>query len=73
MRVRVRVVPRAKKPGIEQLPDGSLRVRVTEPAEGGRANAAVIDALADHFHVPKRAVTIYQGTMSRSKIIDILQ
>ena len=72
-RIRVKVFPRAKKHGIEQLPDGSLRVRVTAPAEGGRANAAVIDALADHFHVPKRAVTIRQGLASRSKLVDILQ
>ena len=72
MRIRVRVVPRAKKSGIEPLPDGSLRVRVSAPAEGGRANEAVIDALADHFHVPKRAVTIRQGLTTRSKLVDIL-
>jgi len=54
------------------MPDGGLRVRVTAPAEGGRANDAVIDALAEHFHVPKRAVTIRQGASSRSKLVEIL-
>ena len=73
MRIRVRVIPRAGKTGIEQLADGSFRVRVTEPAEGGRANAAVIEALAEHFGVPKRAVTILQGMASRSKLVEILQ
>ena len=71
MRIRVRVVPRAKKSGVEPLPDGGLRVRVVQPAEGGRANAAVIKALAEHFGVPQRAVTILQGMTSRSKLIEI--
>jgi len=43
------------------------------PAEGGRANAAVIEALAKHFSVPKRAVTILQGVTSRSKLVEVLQ
>lgn len=73
MRIRVKVVPRAKKSGLEQLPDGTLRVRVVSPAEGGRANAAVIEAIAKHFAVPPRTVTILQGETSRSKLIEILQ
>jgi uncharacterized protein YggU (UPF0235/DUF167 family) len=43
------------------------------PAEGGRANEAVIEALANHFSVPKRAVTILQGVTSRSKLIKVIQ
>lgn len=70
-RIRVNVIPRAKTRGIEPLPDGGLRVRVSEPAEDGRANAAVINALAEHFDVPKRAVTIVRGASSRQKLIEI--
>ena len=73
MRIRVKVIPRAKKSGIEPLPDGGLRVRVLAPAEGGRANAAVIEALAKHFSVPERVVTILQGMTSRSKLVEILR
>ena len=72
MRISIRVVPRAKRQGIERLPDGSLRVRVSAPAEGGRANAAVIKALAEHFGVPQRAVTIRRGATSRIKEVEIL-
>lgn len=71
-RIRITVVPRAKTRAVEPLPDGGLRVRVAAPAEGGRANAAVIEALADHFGVPRRAVTILHGMTSRSKLIEIL-
>jgi len=58
---------------VEAAQDGTLRVRVTEPAEGGRANAAVIDLLAEHFKVPRRAVSILQGEKSRQKLVEILE
>ena len=45
MRLQVRVTPRTRKPGIETAGDGTLVVKVREPAEDGRANAAVIEAL----------------------------
>lgn len=72
MRIRVNVIPRAKTRGIEPMPDGGLRVRVAEPAEDGRANTAVINALAERFHVPTRAVTIVRGAASRRKLIEIV-
>lgn len=67
LKIQVRVIPKAKRPGVETVADGSLKVRVAAPAEGGRANAAVIEALAQHFGVPKRAVTIVRGQTSRTK------
>ena len=73
MKLHVRVTPRAKRRAIEQAPDGTLLVKVTEPAEDGRANAAVIAAVAAHFGVPKRRVTIIRGLTSRQKQIDIIQ
>lgn len=73
MRIRVKVVPRAKRRGVEPLPDGGWRVRVTAPAQDGRANAAVITALAEHFGVPARGVTIVQGKTSRSKLVEVLE
>jgi len=71
MRLPVRVTPRAKQPGIENAADGTLVVKVREPADDGRANAAVIAALACHFGVAKRAVTIVHGHTSRRKLVEI--
>jgi hypothetical protein len=73
MRLQVKVSPRAKKCGIESATDGTLVVKVNEPAEDGRANAAVIEALAAHFKVAKRAVTIVHGQTSRRKLVEILK
>ena len=72
MRLEVKVVPRAKKPGVEQMADGVWRVAVSVPADGGRANASVIGALAKQFDVPKRLVRILRGETARLKLIEII-
>ncbi|MBI1952677.1 MAG: DUF167 domain-containing protein [Candidatus Omnitrophica bacterium] len=72
MRIQVRVIPRARQRAVEEAPDGSLRVKVTEPADEGRANAAVIEALAEHFGLPRRLVAIVRGAKSRQKLVEIL-
>ncbi len=71
MRIDVRVKPKASRRGVETGPDGVLTVRVSEPAADGRANAAVIDMLAQHFGVPKSAVILVRGLASRRKIVEI--
>lgn len=73
MRLQIRVTPRAKKPGIKVAGDGTLVVKVREPAEDGRANEAVIEALAGHFDVAKSAVNIVHGHGSRRKLVEILR
>jgi uncharacterized protein YggU (UPF0235/DUF167 family) len=72
MRVTVRVTPRATRIGVEAAADSSLVARVAEPATDGRANAAVTEALARHFRVPKTAVTILRGHASRRKLVEIV-
>ena len=69
--VEIRVIPRARRRGVELQPGGGLVVRVTEPPEDGRANDAVIEALAKHFGVKRSAVRILRGASSRRKVIAI--
>jgi uncharacterized protein YggU (UPF0235/DUF167 family) len=45
--------------------------RVAAPALDGRANAALIDALARAFNVRKSAVTIVAGAGHRTKIVEV--
>ncbi len=71
MRIQVKVVPRAKKREVRQLADGTWRVAVAAPAEGGRANSELIEALAKHFDVPKGSLWIVRGQTSRLKQIEI--
>lgn len=71
MRFEVRVITRAKTRKLEMAMDGTLVARVPEPAHGGRANRTLIALLAEHFHVPRRAVSIVQGLRSRHKLVEI--
>lgn len=51
--------------------DGGLRVEVTAPPEGGRANEAVVRLLAESLGVRRGAVTVRRGASGRSKLIEI--
>ena len=53
------------------MSDGTWRVAVSAPAEDGKANAAVIEALAEKFDVPKGAVKIVRGLTGRLKEVEI--
>lgn len=56
MKIAVTVHPNSKKPRIEKPLLGQLHVYVTEPPLEGKANRAVLIALAKHFKVKRTAV-----------------
>ena len=71
MRIFVKVKPAAKEEMVEKIDDANFKVQVKEPPVEGRANLAVIKALADYFGVAQLNVRIVSGFTSRSKIIEI--
>ena len=71
MRIVVTVVPQARRPRVEALGNGGLRVAVTAPPREGRANAAVIATLAEHFRISRSNIRIVRGERSRKKVIEI--
>jgi uncharacterized protein (TIGR00251 family) len=75
MRVHVRVSPGAARTEVggrygEDDPP-VLLVRVTAPATDGRANQAVVEALAEAFGVRRRAVALTAGAGSRRKTVEV--
>ena len=60
------VVPGASRNQITGLHDGRIRIRVTAPPAGGRANAAVCHILSDAIGKP---VTLLSGATSRAKVV----
>jgi uncharacterized protein (TIGR00251 family) len=69
-RLTLRVQPKASRRDVEREPDGTLRVRVTSPAEGGKANQDVCELLAKALGVLKRDVRIVSGHRGRSKVVE---
>ena len=74
--VALRVTPRGGRDdidGVETLSDGRsvLKVRVRAVADGGEANRAVTELLANSLRVPKARVRLLSGATSRLKQIAI--
>ena len=67
----MRVVPRAKRPGLERRADGVLVARVSAPPVEGKANAAVCELIAKEYGVPKSRVSVVRGLSARDKDVRI--
>jgi uncharacterized protein (TIGR00251 family) len=68
----VRARPGAKKTAIlgtyGEGPAAQLKIAVHAPPIEGRANSALTEFLAETFSVPKSAVELISGELSRSKV-----
>ncbi|HEY3258944.1 MAG TPA: DUF167 domain-containing protein [Pseudonocardiaceae bacterium] len=75
MRFAVRVRPGARRTVVGGRWDGSggaaLVVAVTAPAVDGKANAAVLAALAAAFGVRARQLAIVAGERARDKVVEL--
>jgi len=63
----VRAQPRARKPGILGEQAGALKVAVTAPPEDGRANLALVEALAECLALRRSQVELLAGATARDK------
>ncbi|MBN1418376.1 MAG: DUF167 domain-containing protein [Planctomycetes bacterium] len=65
----IRALPRAGRVGLAGVSGGAVRVAVTAPPEGGRANRAIVEALAEAIGVSRARIRILRGERARSKSI----
>ena len=65
----VKVTPKASKNKIGQVFNNNLKIYVTNLAEAGQANKAVIELLSDSLKINKSNILIVQGLTSSTKII----
>lgn len=71
MKIFIKVKPKAKEEKVEKLGENQFLVAVKEAPEKGKANQAVIKALASYFGLPQAAIRIISGFNSRQKILEI--
>ncbi len=78
MNITVIVHPNSKRPRVSAEGKSALsgdrqvlHIYVSAPPVAGRANEAVISALAEHFGVKKYQVRLLKGTTSKQKLFSI--
>ena len=76
LRVQLRVSPKAARAGIAGLGVDAagrafLKVRVNAPAEGGKANAALVKLLAREWGVAPSRIGIVAGAKDRRKTVHV--
>src|SRR5438093_535371 len=67
----VRVIPRAKRSEVVGAGGDSLKVYVTAPPEGGRANDALVAVLAEWLEVKRHQIEILAGASGRNKLVRV--
>ena len=74
MQVYVVIKPNSKhREGVIEGEGGALVVYTKEPAIEGRANAAAIKLIAEHFEVNRMSVKLIRGHTSKYKVFEIYE
>lgn len=72
-RFAVRVTPRARRTALTGVsgdgPDAALKIALHAPPVEGRANAALVEFLADLLHLRRSDIEIAGGAHSRTKLV----
>jgi uncharacterized protein YggU (UPF0235/DUF167 family) len=71
MKIFVKAKPGVREEKVEKLEDGSFVVSVKEPPIQGKANIAILKALAVHFGVSPSDVRLVSGFSSKQKVFEI--
>ncbi|MBI4435775.1 DUF167 domain-containing protein [Candidatus Uhrbacteria bacterium] len=67
MILTVYVKPSARRPSVEWVDEDTIKVSVTAPPEKGKANKAVIEALAEELGIAKSTIELIRGGTARIK------
>jgi uncharacterized protein (TIGR00251 family) len=67
----VRAQPGSRRNGAQGFHHGALKVAVTQIAEKGKANRAVLEVVADVLGIKRSQVELVSGETSRDKVIRV--
>lgn len=69
--IRVKVVPGAKREQIAGVLGDRLKIKVSAPPEGGKANAAICAIIAKTLGVKAGAVSVVSGMTNPEKVVRV--
>ena len=70
MKIKIRVIPNAKKVEIKKEND-YLKIKLKSKPENGKANKELIEILSEYFNISKVKIRILSGLKSRNKVVEI--
>ena len=70
-RLKVKAVPGASRSEIVGRLGEALKIRVTAPPEGGKANREILALLAGRLGLAAAAVTLVSGASSPAKVVEL--
>ena len=71
MEIFVKAKPKSKIEKVEKIDGNHFEVWVKEPPVEGKANFAIMKALANYFGVKMSAIALKSGFTSRNKKFDV--
>ena len=69
--IGVRVQPRASRNEVLGVRDGVVQVRVKAAPVDGKANAAMLELLADKLGIAKSRIRVVRGHTARDKVVAV--
>jgi uncharacterized protein (TIGR00251 family) len=69
--VSIRVQPRAKRDEVVGERAGAIVIRLKAPPVDGKANAALIEFIANAANLPRSRVEIVRGATAREKVVRV--
>jgi len=69
--LKLRIVPNAKRDEVVGEYADAVKLKVAAPVVEGKANAAVLEFIAEKLGIHPRAVSLIAGEKSRDKIVAV--
>jgi uncharacterized protein (TIGR00251 family) len=69
--LEIKVKPNARRSQLAEQPDGTWLATLKSPPVDGKANAELIELVAEHFRCRRAQVTIRAGAGGRRKLVQI--
>ena len=69
--LQIKVKPNSRASVLEQAADGTWVARVKAPPVDGKANAELVELVAEHWKCRKADVTIKSGASGRMKLVKV--